>query len=429
MPTTIDESNPFEELLDHSMPPALPPVAGQEFHHHQQQPYQEYHEQQQYQQPPQEEAFAAADADLSTTTMQQQQIQPTAANMMMQEPQPKLERSFKTSLLLKSDLTKSGRDSHPCGIIHFTRTSSVGGEEHAFAWITYQSNPDHVASTLGHMQKFGFDPNQATFIPYSSRRAWVEKYPMAFPHVHCSENGVVSGFPYWSEGGPTNNDIAGGRMSMMAAASVGGVAPATSQPSSNTPARGRKKRKIVPTAHLPNDERDELHVQIYKYFQWLQNSLLGASGGGINGDKKHAALCSASGINAESLQNLINTLPSTFKAVKTAERRGAAVGMPFLEEGLSEPLANLAAQSKRDPVARMHRNANKRSRGLDFDEMYNRLVEFQQVYKSSMFCKCLYVVFYKGILTNRCLDLYANTQLAKWTYHRPSKVCCRPSTG
>jgi hypothetical protein len=384
MPTTVDESNPFEELLDHSMPPALPPIAGQEFHHQQQQPLHEYHEQQQ--QPPQEEAFAAADADLSTTTLQQQQqLKPTAANMMM-EPQTTISRSFKTSLLLKSDLTKSGRDTHPCGIIHFTRSSSVGGEEHAFAWITYQTNPDHVATTLGHMQKFGFDPNQATFIPYSSRRAWVEKYPMAFPHVHCSENGVVSGFPYWSEGGPTNNDIAGGRMSMMAAASVGGVAPATSQ-SSMTPARGRKKRKIVPTAHLPNDERDELHTQIYKYFQWLQNSLLGASGGGINGDKKHAALCSASGINAESLQNLINTMSSTFKTVRTAERRNLTVGMPFLEEGLSESLANLAAQSKRDPVARMQRNANKRSRGLDFDEMYNRLVEFQQVCKSSVFCK------------------------------------------
>ncbi len=42
--------------------------------------------------------------------------------------------------------------------------------------------------------------NSVVFVPYSNRRAWTIRYPLAFPHVHCGDGGVVSGFPYWSAG-------------------------------------------------------------------------------------------------------------------------------------------------------------------------------------------------------------------------------------
>jgi hypothetical protein len=37
---------------------------------------------------------------------------------------------------------------------------------------------------------------------------------------------------------------------------------------------GRRKRKIFPLASPANDERDKLHVKIYRYFRWLQDLLL-----------------------------------------------------------------------------------------------------------------------------------------------------------
>ena len=414
MPSTVDEdSNPFEELLennnlpDAAIPPALPPLPIQE--------QQDYH---------QAVAHAAAQEEVGggefVTLPEGGSASAAVANgseMMTTPPTmpTKVTKSYKSTLLFKTDLTKSARDIHPCGILHFTRSAphGSGSEEHAFAWIQHHNVPSHVSSILGHMNKFGFDPKDVTFIPYSSRRSWIDRYPLAFPHVHCGDNGIVTGFPYWSaEACSATGDVAAGRMMMLtnnnsgSLTTVDGTSVATQQPVVQQ--RGRKKKKIFPTAHLANDERDELHIEIFKYFQWLQDSIIAnatgvpggavgeAGGGGLDvddngdddGDKKPAAQFTyipgganaAGSINPVSLQTVMDAMSSTFKVVRNAQPGSSLSGshsMPFLEEALSDPLSKLAAAAKRDPQARASRT--KRSRGLDFDDMYNRLMRFQQV--------------------------------------------------
>lgn len=194
-----------------------------------------------------------------------------------------------------------------------------------------------------------------------------------------------------------------------------------SSPSKRGP--GRKKKKIFATAHLPNEERDELHIEIYRYFQWLQKSLDGTStgmdidnggnGGGGNDQFKRKAASGAAGINVAAMRNLMENMEQTFKVVRTtagpnggaittmeggiqnafgeiglpatvAATGGGVVGtggtgtaLPFLEEVLGEPLGRLVEANKKDPVKQRART--KRSRGLDFDDMFERLLGFQRV--------------------------------------------------
>lgn len=435
-------------------------------------------------------------------------------------------QSSKSNLQFRTDLSKSDRDSHPCGILHFTRIGhgggSVGGgfaapEEHVFAWISHFHNPIHLENTLLHLQKFGFsiaysspslekrtiDPSMhasttVTFLPYSSRRSWIDKYPYAFPHVYCGGNGVVSGYPYWSEGGSNDNIIRAGSGSgvgyyermfqpsmnhchltstgdgvgvmAISSSSATGIAASTTTYNATTreanstekilttpltsSKRGRKKKKLFPTAHLPNEERDELHMEIYKYFEWLHNSLVAAStltttmtmeaagsersdDDDVLGEKKDrsASLISigggrsstaggcGGGINISSLNQLIKCMEITFKAIgnsqRTSQRTASSLSsltdaatasltitMPFLEEALGEPLRKLAFIAKRNPENQT-RSRLKQSRrcsatstsgvnsaGPDFEDMFERLLRFQQV--CQQFCFQIFFIAVKS---------------------------------
>lgn len=199
-------------------------------------------------------------------------------------------------------------------------------------------------------------------------------------------------------------------MNVLASASAT-MSPTRGGGVNNEAGAGRKKKKIFPTAHLPNEERDELHIEIYRYFQWLQKSLDGASGssGDSLSDRKRSAASGAAGINVGALRKLMEGMESTFKVVRTTNALqgggaatvgttatakvggrqastptataggGMGVGgtaLPFLEEALGEPLGRLVEANKKDPVKSKTRS--KRSRGLDFDDMYLRLVQFQR---------------------------------------------------
>ena len=434
-------------------------------------------------------------------------------------------RVYKSTLHFRTDLTKSARDVHPCGILHFARVSgrSVGGgvgpspppppsssssyhrhrtEEHAFVWITRYHDEVCLSNALLHMSKFGFDRpkdgeednkngnvsgngngSSVVFVPYSNRRSWIIRYPLAFPHVYCGDGGVVTGFPFWSAGYGCDVGIAGGGGGATIAARTGGRAhppggtaandvPASSEDATTTTATdggaggpasgsGRRRRKIFPAANLTNDERDELHVEIYRYFRWLRDSLslstsssasshaafdgggiggtttipdgtdgafadridggdtvlVGGAGGGTaggDGNKRSSSNVggvigigvggggyAAGGIKLSSLDDLMEGMKSAFKVVRGDHQANggarpnpshssfsspASDGMPFLEDALGEPLGRLAAMSRRDQAdgrrggdpSRGDGN-NGRSGGLDFDDMYGRLVRFRQV--------------------------------------------------
>lgn len=164
------ETNPFEDLLneanqndtDNELPepsiPALPPLPQDD---HQLQLEDELEQDGQDELQQQDES---------------QQLEVKNEEEEEEEEKPKkkkkLIKSYKSTLVLKTDLTKSTRDTHPSGILHFTRSSgNFDPEEHAFAWIAHHANTTHLTSVLEHMAKFGFV--EYVFVPYSSRRSWI----------------------------------------------------------------------------------------------------------------------------------------------------------------------------------------------------------------------------------------------------------------
>ncbi|KAL9189369.1 hypothetical protein ACHAXT_009044 [Thalassiosira profunda] len=298
----------------------------------------------------------------------------------------------KTSLHFKTDLSKSARDTHPSGVLHFAKLSptalGVPREEHAFAWIARRDLPGHLDAVMGRMEGFGF--TEATFIPYSSRRAWAERYPVAFPHVHCGEGGVPTGCPYYGGGGG-GGDV---RAALQMAAAVPGGVPVGVPDAAMTGAagRGRKKKKISLGAHLANDERDELHVEMHRYLTWLRSTLTGSSDAAAEGRK--------AGIDVAALDGALQGLEGAFRVVRNsklatedlneaASRRAAAMGgtaapsgdddpLPFLEEALTVPLGRLAEAARKDPKKRVART--RRGPGLDFEALYDRLLRYRQVH-------------------------------------------------
>eukprot|EP00984_Skeletonema_dohrnii_P002611 scaffold912_cov121-Skeletonema_dohrnii-CCMP3373.AAC.12 len=196
-----------------------------------------------------------------------------------------LQRSLKSTIQFKSDLSKSTRSTWSCGILHASiisapptigggvtssnsataanNTSGGGGgavkEEHCFVWI---SNLFHLDKALDHLKKFGFyndasssseneddvkpaaaasvggggegtssssNSSNVTFIPYSSRSNWCYKYPMAFPNIHVDLEGNVSGYPYWSSDGSSamQNNIPFGNAASSASGVFGGLLSGT----------------------------------------------------------------------------------------------------------------------------------------------------------------------------------------------------------
>ena len=86
----------------------------------------------------------------------------------------------------------------------------------------------------------------------------------------------------------------------------------------------------------------------------------------------------------------MENMESTFKVVRNAQPSIAAAAMtggmdcgtttaalPFLEEVLGESLCKLVDAIKKDPEARSLRS--KRGRGLDFEDMHERLMAYHQV--------------------------------------------------
>ena len=233
---------------------------------------------------------------------------------------------------------------------------------------------------------------------------------LAFPHVHCGDSGDVHGFPFWS--GDSSHGHVAGRMTAIAAASFSNTNTAAAMTTNATPttpnnSRGRKKKKIIPTAHLPNEEREELHIEMYKYFQWLHTSLATAVAAGeqppqqapvaSSDKKKRRSVSSAAGVNLSALQNLMESMESTFKVVRNAQpaiaaasATAAASTLPFLEEVLGEPLGKLVDVVRKDPEAKSART--KRSRGLAFEDMYERLLQFNQVCLLYYWCNSVCVV-------------------------------------
>ena len=160
----------------------------------------------------------------------------------------------KSTFSFETDLPPSSRHIHPSGVLHAFRTTTSNGrprQEHAFAWI---ENTLHVEPALAHLETHGFDRTEGiAFIPYSTKRNWLDSYPHAAPALDCGGDGTVTVAlnhrPYPNGLGELGKDDEAGK----------GKGEAGGKP---------KKRKhksvnlLQDSAFLPDAERDELHVSV-----------------------------------------------------------------------------------------------------------------------------------------------------------------------
>ncbi len=198
-------------------------------------------------------------------------------------PQPKMtvQTVTQSSFTFQSDIPPTSVDIHPSGILHAYRTTSPNTinntnnntrEEHTFAWI---SSLSHIQSAATHLTQHGFDPSTFVFIPYSTKRNWVNRYPHAAPALECNENGEVVVFLNWR---PYPNGLQ--EIKDEDGIFARGSSGSKKRSSSKSPANNNrnKKRKfgveLTPNSILSNPERDMLHLNIYTYFQWLQSQLV-----------------------------------------------------------------------------------------------------------------------------------------------------------
>ena len=199
-----------------------------------------------------------------------------------------------SSFTFTTDLPASSRNIHPSGVLHAFRTTATETsishrEEHTFAWI---SDTIYIDGALEHLEKFGFDCSHGiVFIPYSTQRNWIDRYPHAAPALECDEKGKLTVFlnwrPYPNGLGAMNDQLNGAEAAVARKEDDEGGedddeddAP-VAESSNAASASGKKKRKyksrtlnmLQDNSFRPDAERDELHVEIYNYLEWLHGRL------------------------------------------------------------------------------------------------------------------------------------------------------------
>lgn len=313
----------------------------------------------------------------------------------------------KTTLTFKTDIRKSQLDAVPCGVLHASRSSPNGREEHSFAWIV---NYQTVDAALAHLERYGFTRDQVQFIPFSSKANWVTKYPHAFPYVDCDNGGNVSGFPHWSPQAQSVLDIppevvlAASQPHTIAAMNASAVARGgggdgwlAATPKSKKKGKGNANR--LANTLLNNNERQQLHNEIYKYISWLTNQVvdLETSESGRRSVKK--AKLKVAGLRGllvkmEATFNIHEDVANTYNVVKgviTPDKMNPALiddvsgpvpVTPLLEENLTNEMSNLAAvEEEAQKKAKALRGESPKKKAhwepLDFDSMFEKLLLYK----------------------------------------------------
>jgi hypothetical protein len=289
---------------------------------------------------------------------------------------PVMKTVTKSTIQFKSDVGKSSKETHTCGILHATKQSALKGEEHCFAWL---SDTSHFASAYEHLSKLGY--TNVVFIPYSCKKAWMGKYPLASPLLHIDSTGHCTG-------SPSANGIA-----TSASTNNGLTYPQLMQPPQLTPStkkrsRPKSKRKLFSDAILSHSERDTLHIQMHTYFTWL-DSQLEKLAEKDNGKR----IMGQAGISRQTVGNILEELEG-LKAVsryKDDKERDASMELeasketvPFLEGELKDQLEQMTEETVQtnaeDGEEGRKRGCYRRALAHDFDDMFGRLMRFREMY-------------------------------------------------
>ena len=267
---------------------------------------------------------------------------------------PAMKTVLKSTIEFESDLNNSSENSHKSGILHATKHSDSKREEHCFVWLSHTS---HYRNACIYLRKFGF--TDVVFVPYSCKKSWTDKYPMASPHIHVDSQGNCVGRP------PSKSATS----SVPSANNSEIMYPQLKSAGKNS---RKPKKKLFPDAELSHLARDALHIQIYLYFAWL-NHKLEKMEDEDNGNR----MMSRAGVSRRAVDNIVNELEGLRAIsyyIEDADDSLVLDDTPYLERDLVEQLEKMAEDTEEVP----NKRGRHHSRTLAFDEMFEKLVQYRE---------------------------------------------------
>lgn len=267
-----------------------------------------------------------------------------------------------STIELKSDVHNASREAHTSGMLHAIKHSDSNGEEHCFAWI---SDTSFYPDAYEYLSKYGF--TKVVFIPYTCKKAWMVQYPYLPVCIHIDEEGNCVGTP-------------NGKTSTSSASSNKNVFP---QSKTAKRRKTKNKKKLFEGAMLSHFERDCLHIQMHSYFSWLSVQLEK-----LEEEENGKRMMARAGVSRRVVDSLIDGLEG-FKAVEHYKENSDVNfkdTLPFLEKGLVKQLETMVEvtvtkDGDEGPKKRRRVQNDSRSRAaLDFDEMFERLIQFQEIH-------------------------------------------------
>lgn len=199
------------------------------------------------------------------------------------------------------------------------------------------------------------------FIPFSSKKNWLKSYPYAIPSLDCDDRGnIVFCQPTTAAAAPHTDS----------SQSTAALAQAST---SHLTKKKRGGPRISKSAVLTNDLRDELHIQMYKYFRWLLDQL-----NKLQLTSHGRVLASECGSTVPGVRSILSTFESVFNVVKyqADDTDDTALytrnDVPLLEQALEEELGQEADErlDLSEPEAYHYQK-------YDFDKLFEKLVEYK----------------------------------------------------
>lgn len=250
-----------------------------------------------------------------------------------------------TTIHLSTDLT-SAPSPDASGVL------TASQPHRTFCWI---QNSTHLIKAEKYLVSRGYSGDSMVFIPYSSRENWGKRYRYIHFQWECDDRGEV--------------------MEMTQPLKMASSTPRRSK-------AGRKAGIETTTTVLTNTERDILHIELYKYFSWLQGKLKEV-------EEKHAgkrtllnACASSDGVG-----RCLSVLGDTFKILgensvinneeePSSNQHKSKNTMPLLEQALTRELSTLAS------CTTLKGKSHTREYGT-FENYWKRLMEFREKFGHS----------------------------------------------
>eukprot|EP00956_Cyclotella_meneghiniana_P005764 scaffold7460_cov64-Cyclotella_meneghiniana.AAC.8 len=249
-----------------------------------------------------------------------------------------------TTLTLQTDLTESPPLNTP-GILHGTKQSWNSARLDTTTLFLWVADSTHLATAVAHLSTvMGYNADSLLFIPYSNKENWIKNYSFAIPAMECDDEGVIVTVD-------NTNGIATNNSSVLD--HVASSSSSLREHSSSSKHRKKPRKagiEMLPSSILTNAERDVLHIEIYKYFNWLKTALEEVEV--IHAGKRTLGNACA---NSVSVNGLRGVMEGVFKVVgkndvtggdnNVSSMPGRMGDIPLLERILSDELAKLVVKA------------------------------------------------------------------------------------